>query len=145
MNLRQPHVLMLRSTFEEVAAATQRLRPLLPAWLDAGEQDAIEVATAEALTNIVRHGYGAVAGHAIRLQLEESRVGLAIDIWDRGRPMPDGLLRHADPVTTFGFDPTDLAALPEGGMGLALIKSAFDDVRYASREGVNRLTLVRWI
>ncbi len=41
------------------------------------------------------------------------------------------------------FDPTDLAALPEGGMGLALVKSAFHEVRYGSREGTNRLQLVR--
>jgi serine/threonine-protein kinase RsbW len=102
----------------------------------------VEIALAEALTNIVEHGYGGDSDENVRLRLLERPGALEIDVWDRGRPIPHERLEQAD-ETTFLFDPTDLDALPEGGLGLALIKSAFDEVRYSSRDGVNRMRLVR--
>ena len=135
--------LRVPSTLEAVADATQQLRGLLPDWLSASEADAIELAIAEALTNIVQHGYGGQPGHDVRLRVRERDAAVEIDLWDQGRPIPRERLRNADASTTFQFDPTDLAGLPEGGMGLALIKSAFHEVRYGSRDGTNRLHLVR--
>jgi len=41
------------------------------------------------------------------------------------------------------FDQTDIAALPESGMGLAIIKSVMDSVHYQTEHGINRLTAVR--
>ncbi|MGZ5179971.1 MAG: ATP-binding protein [Ramlibacter sp.] len=135
--------LVLQATLADVAPATQQVRQLLPDWLGADECDAIELALAEALTNIVEHGYGRDSNARVRLRLLERPGALEIDVWDQGRPIPPGRLEQADATTTFQFDPTDLAGLPEGGMGLALIKSAFHEVRYATRDGVNRLHLVR--
>lgn len=135
--------LLVPATLADVARATERLRTLLPGWLSDGERDAIELALAEALTNIVEHGFGSDSAHQVRLRVRERDAALEIDLWDQGRPIPPGRLRQADPSTTFHYDPTDLAALPEGGMGLALIKSAFHEVRYGSRDGMNRLHLVR--
>jgi serine/threonine-protein kinase RsbW len=135
--------LLVPTTLDAVAVATQQLRAMLPDWLDAAEIDAIELAVAEALTNIVRHGYDGQAGPDMRLRVLERAGALEIDVWDQGRPIPRGRLDSADATTTFQFDPTDLAALPEGGMGLALIKSAFHEVRYGSRSGTNRLHMVR--
>ena len=135
--------LRVPATLEAVAAATQQLRGLLPGWLSGSEADAIELAIAEALTNVVQHGYGGKPGQAIRLRVREREGAVEIDLWDQGRPIPRERLRNADASTTFQFDPTDLAGLPEGGMGLALIKSAFHEVRYGSRDGTNRLHLVR--
>ena len=135
--------LVVQATLAQVAQATQQLRGLLPDWLGDAERDAIELAVAEALTNIVKHGYGQDSEHQVRLRVRERDSALEIDLWDGGQPIPAGRLDHADPSTTFLYDPTDLAALPEGGMGLALIKSAFHEVRYGSRAGVNRLHLVR--
>jgi serine/threonine-protein kinase RsbW len=132
----------LQATLAEVATATQHARRLLPARIDAAACDRIELALAEALTNIVEHGYGGDAAATVRVRMLDRPGALEVDIVDRGRPIPDGLLEQADD-TTFDFDPTDLAALPEGGMGLALIKAAFHEVRYRSRAGVNRLQLVR--
>ncbi|MBK0392352.1 ATP-binding protein [Ramlibacter algicola] len=135
--------LRVPSTLEAVAQATQQLRALLPDWLSGSEADAIELAIAEALTNVVQHGYAGQPGHEIRLRVRERDAAVEIDLWDQGRPIPRERLRNADANTTFQFDPTDLAGLPEGGMGLALIKSAFHEVRYGSRDGTNRLHLVR--
>ena len=46
-------------------------------------------------------------------------------------------------VPVFEFDPTDVANLPEGGMGLHLIHSVMDEVRYHSEGGRNALTMRR--
>jgi len=135
--------LVVPATLAQVAQATQQLRALLPAWLSDSECDAIELAIAEALTNIVEHGFGADSTETVRLRLRERDSALEIDLWDEGRAIPSRRLKLADPSTTFQYDPTNLAELPEGGMGLALIKSAFHEVRYGSRAGVNRLHLVR--
>jgi serine/threonine-protein kinase RsbW len=138
-------VVELQAALAQVAPTTQRVRQLLPDWLAESERDEIELALVEALTNIVEHGYGGDSAHPIRLRLLERPGALEIDIWDRGQPMPEGLIENTDVSTTFLFDPTDLDGLPEGGMGLALIKAAFSEVRYGTRDGVNRLRLVRRI
>jgi len=135
--------LLVPTTLADVAQATQQVRGLLPDWLSASECDAIELALAEALTNIVQHGFGSGPGQPVRLRVRERGGALEVDLWDQGRPIPKDRLSLADPSTTFLFDPTNLAGLPEGGMGLALIKAAFHEVRYGSRDGVNRLHLVR--
>lgn len=139
----QESELLVPATLGDVAQATQQVRGLLPDWLSDGERDAIELALAEALTNIVQHGFGKDHGQPVRLRVRERGGALEIDLWDQGRPIPSARLAQADPSTTFQFDHTNLAALPEGGMGLALIKAAFHEVRYGSRNGVNRLHLVR--
>jgi serine/threonine-protein kinase RsbW len=125
-----------------VATATQQVRQLLPEWLEPAECDAIELGVAEALTNIVVHGYGGDTQETVLVRLLERPAGLEIEIRDRGRPIPPGRLEQAD-ETTFLYDPTDLGALPEGGMGLALIKAAFHKVSYRRKGGINRLRLVR--
>jgi serine/threonine-protein kinase RsbW len=139
----QESELLVPATLSEVARATQQVRGLLPDWLSASECDAIELALAEALTNIVQHGFGQDEGPPVRVRVRDGAAALEIDLWDRGRPIPSARLSQADPSTTFQFDPTNLAELPEGGMGLALIKAAFHEVQYGSRNGVNRLHLVR--
>ena len=85
-------VVELQAMLAQVAPATQRVRQLLPDWLDEAERDAIELALAEALTNIVEHGYGHDSPDRVRLRLVERSGTLEIDIWDRGRAIPDGMI-----------------------------------------------------
>ena len=117
----EDQVVLLQASLAQVAPTTQRVRELLPDWLGEPERDAIELALVEALTNIVEHGYGHDTTEPVRLRLLERSGALEIDIWDRGRPIPDGMIENTDVSTTFLYDPTDLDGLPEGGMGLALI------------------------
>lgn len=132
----------VHAALAQLAQATQRVRDSLPAWMEAAERDAVELGLAEALSNIVRHGYGGDSTQDIRVRLVERAGAFEVDVWDRGRPIPSDLLEQADD-TTFQYDTTDLDQVPEGGMGLALIKAAFDEVTYRSKGGVNRLRLVK--
>jgi|GEM_PF-1212507 len=72
-------------------------------------------AVGEAFNNIVEHGYGEREPGPIELEVGISSGHIEIDLFDWGH----------------GFDPKtvpapDLAALPEGGMGLFIIKSFMD-------------------
>ena len=75
--------LVVRATLADVARATEALRALLPQWLSGGERDAIELALAEALTNIVEHGFGSDSDHQVRLRVRERATALEIDVWDQ--------------------------------------------------------------
>lgn len=134
--------LVVQASLDDVAAATRRIRALLPPRLGDEVRDRLELGIAEALTNVVRHGYEGDSSRSMQVRLHEAQDELWVEITDSGLPIPPGLLAQAGPAA-FDFDPTDLQALPESGMGLPLIRSVFDRVGYASGPGWNRLTLVR--
>ena len=131
----------VQPTLDAVAHAVEAWQAQLPQRLHEHERFQVAIALAEVLTNIVEHGYGGAGGPAIELAWSEGRSGLVIEVRDAGRPIPADRLKQASRDTTFGFDPTDIGGLPEGGMGLGIIKTAFDHVDYRSEAGVNRLRL----
>lgn len=134
--------LVVRASLDDVAAATRRIRMLLPTRLGGEVCDRLELGIAEALVNIVRHGYEGDPQRSMQLRLHEEPDELVVEITDSGLPIPPDLLAQAGPAA-FDFEPTDLQSLPERGMGLALIRTVFDRVGYVSGPGWNRLTLVR--
>jgi serine/threonine-protein kinase RsbW len=131
----------VQATLSEVARAVERLEHELPRRLDEQERYQVAIALAEVLTNIVEHGYENRGGPAIAVTMNTTDRWLAVEVRDAGLPIPKHKLEQAGPETSFGFDPTDLAALPEGGMGLGIIKTAFEYVDYRSQGGTNRLRL----
>lgn len=133
----------LRADLGEVARVTAEMRALLPDRLAEDERNAVEIAMAEALTNVVKHGYDGGEG-SMRVLWREGSRDLKIEIADEGNPIDEHRLTAAGP-DTFAYDATDLGALPESGMGLALIKMAFDEVQYHSADGTNRLRLVKYL
>jgi serine/threonine-protein kinase RsbW len=133
--------LRFRSTLADVARVAEHLRGRMPAGLSAPEQDAVELGITEALTNIVRHGT-LDPDEPVELHWTERPGRLEIEIVDRGQAIPEHRLRDAGP-STFDFDETDIGGLPEGGMGLALIKAAFDHIDYRSDGGENHLHLIK--
>ncbi len=132
--------LLVQPTLQDVALAVQALERLLPPRLRGAERHAVEAALAEVLTNIVEHGFGNGAGEPIEVCCEEAGKLLVIEVRDRGEPVPAATLGAAGP-STFGFDPTDLGALPESGLGLAIVKAAFDVVEYRTEGAVNCMRL----
>jgi len=101
----------------------------------------LEIGVVEAVNNAIEHAYQWQAGHPVRVAVYLDDDTVRLDVADRGRPMPPGFNLCAAALPP--FDPGDLDSLPEGGMGLALIRSAADEVSYASRDGWNVLTLIR--
>lgn len=101
----------------------------------------MELATVEAVTNIVRHGWQNEAGHEIELTLTRRLNELEVTICDRGKPIP----REAFVASqcALDFDPKDVSQLPTGGLGLALMHTVADRLSYESVEGVNILRLFK--
>ncbi|NML16404.1 ATP-binding protein [Azohydromonas caseinilytica] len=120
---------------EVAALAAQRGDETLAAQIDLG--------LSEALSNIVRHGYEAHARDArVQLLWTEQPDRWCLRLFDRGRPIPEAALQPSahDP---FDFDPLALDSLPEGGMGLALLRASFDRVDYRIGPRGNLLVLTK--
>lgn len=90
----------------------------------------------ELLTNVMAYGYP--SGHDgadIRVKLERRGQGLQLEVMDNGRPF--------DPT---GVPPPDLALSLEerrpGGLGLYLMRSLAQDIRYRHEQGFNILTVI---
>lgn len=127
---------------EEVSAVAEALRAFMSGEVPAEARDAIELGVVEALTNVVRHGYAGTQAAAIELHFEQSADAAILELIDTGIPIPAENLQR-DSAATFDFDPDDIAALPEHGMGLSLIRLSFDAVEYRSAGGGNRLTMAK--
>jgi serine/threonine-protein kinase RsbW len=105
----------------------------------------IDLGLSEALSNIARHGYAPDAPDAnVQLVWTEQPGRWCLRLFDHGQPIPEAALQPgtADP---FDFDPLALDALPEGGMGLALLRASFDQVDYRAGPRGNLLVLTKFI
>lgn len=98
----------------------------------------IELSAVEAVNNAIRHAYAGRPGHLVEIDVRILSDALVIEVLDRGTPMRRPLRR-----VPLAFDPEDRENLPEGGMGLFLIQSIMDDVRYVSEKGSNRMTMTK--
>jgi anti-sigma regulatory factor (Ser/Thr protein kinase) len=94
------------------------------------ERGQIVLALDEAVTNIIRHGYQNAAGHRIEIQasFQENALEYRLRDW---APV-------ADPAA---FKGRDLADLRPGGLGLALLRMTFQEVRWEARPDGNDLIL----
>jgi serine/threonine-protein kinase RsbW len=126
---------------EAVGPVAEAVRALaLPVLGEEGAGD-LELALTEAVTNVIRHGYGPEGG-PVRVEAEVQGRQMRICIFDWGRQVPGEALAGAG-LHRFDFDPEDIEGLPAGGMGLSLITVLMDEVSYRTDLGQNRLTLLR--
>jgi serine/threonine-protein kinase RsbW len=88
---------------------------------------------AEVLNNIVEHAYACDRG-AIRLNLWQQGPVLAVEVVDRGAPMPGLCLPEGHLAEIGSFDD-----LPEGGFGWFLIRSMTSNLEYNRVGAENRL------
>lgn len=124
---------IIPATLEEVDGLARGLADLARPCLPAEKLVGLEIAVAEALNNVVLHGYGGAGGTiAAALSLGEKTV--TVEIRDRGRRVPEGAFAAAGRLD-------DLDPLVESGRGLGLIVGLSDRLDYASGPGGNRLTL----
>jgi serine/threonine-protein kinase RsbW len=100
------------------------------------DADRLELVVAEVLNNVVEHAYADDPQGIVTLIARPCRTGVAIQVRDQGRAMPDGTLPSGTrPVAT---DNTE--ALPEGGFGWFLIRDMTEDIRYRRVGPTNQLT-----
>lgn len=113
----------------------KELRQLLAsAGWDKKKMESILLATDEALTNVIRHAYGAQEAGSMIVEVDDSPEKTEIILEDQGRK----------------FDPTRAPApeLPRhkpGGLGIHFIRTIMDEIIYDEgfRDG-NRLHLIKW-
>lgn len=124
----------------ELSAVRDRLRRWAAAagWTDSDAAD-IVLAVDEALTNVIRHGYGGLPDQRICLKaqiIHDARrgAGIQITIRDFGR--------QVDPASIAGRDLNDLRP---GGLGVHIIRNVMDSAEYSRAEGGGmRLVMTRF-
>ncbi|WP_196259921.1 ATP-binding protein [Pelagibacterium limicola] len=118
-----------------VAWLDRELAPHCPQW----RYFQVRAAIVEAVNNVVSHGLdGGAPDQQIELGLRIAGRSVAIDLEDRGRPIPSDKL---DSARLPDFDPDHIDHLPESGFGLGIIAAAVDRLTYRSGSGRNCLTL----
>jgi serine/threonine-protein kinase RsbW len=117
--------LRLRSQLTEIVRARRWARDHAEsAGFEGIDVDAVELALAEALSNVVRHAYRGDPTQEIELEIESDETRLIVIVRDWGPP----------------FDPTQLAPadfeMPgPGGYGLRLIEELMDEVERDTSSG----------
>jgi serine/threonine-protein kinase RsbW len=98
----------------------------------------VELILAEALNNIVEHGYpDPQSGGPISVFCEHKDECLQIKLVDKGVPMPNGQMPIGLAVET----DVDFFDLPEGGFGWFIIKDLAKEVVYRRIDDANHLDL----
>jgi len=90
----------------------------------------------EAISNIIRHGFGGAApnGEDIHLTVAATPRALTLTIADRAPAFdPRGHIQPAHPAA--------VEAARVGGMGIHLMRQFAEALEYERRDGMNRLTL----
>ena len=137
-NAEQISALRIRSNPADLPAVRAQVR-VAAAAVGFSNEDAgqITLAVDEALTNVIRHGYGGCSDQPIDLRFETIRsgptTGLSITVRDFGRQVaPDSIRgRPLDDVRP-------------GGLGVHIIRSVMDEVIYEHAEdGGMRLIMLK--
>jgi serine/threonine-protein kinase RsbW len=134
--------LKMRSDLSLVSSLARAATAICEEHLTAEQLVEVDLALTEAVTNVIRHGYHEETAHSVRLSIALFKDRIAFELVDQAPPMDPTLLEHASGAR-FDFDPTDLESLPEGGMGLALIKLNMDAVEYTPRKHSNILRMAK--
>ena len=101
--------------------------------------NAVEICLTEALNNVIKHSYGGDTSKPIDINIRKDPKLLELEIVDVGAPRKNLIIKDLD------FDPADIENLPEGGMGLFIIKQLMDELDYSSKEGKNYFILKKWL
>ncbi len=102
--------------------------------LDSGR---IAVCAVEAVNNAIEHAYRNAPDRTVEITVSLYEDRLCLSVTD------DGLGMTTLPETALDFDPEDRESLPEGGMGLFIIRNFMDEVEYRSSPAGNVLFLTK--
>ncbi|WP_119154300.1 ATP-binding protein [Caldimonas tepidiphila] len=130
---------------EDVSRVCAEVAALAAERLGEAAAGEVDLGLSEALSNIVRHGYPPGSPDAdVQVVCVDAGDRWCLRVFDRGRSIPEERLRPSED-DPFDFDPERLDALPEGGMGLALLMASFDQVEYQAGTDGNLLVLSKRI
>jgi serine/threonine-protein kinase RsbW len=114
--------------------------------IDAHQAASLELCAVEAVTNAIKHAYGGALGHDVSLAVSFEGKRVDMEVSDSGLRMPEEQLKNlACGSDVLEFDPADLDTLPEGGMGLEIIRREMDEASYSTDGGNNCLKLTRFL
>ncbi len=126
---------------ENLAAVRRFVRKFLETLpLPGKEAELLVLGVDEACTNIIRHAYEGVPSRPIELSCECRTQSVCFTLRDYGRPVdPTALM--VDPAL---LEQRSIDEVTPGGLGLHLIRLAFDEVAFAPRQpSGTQLTLVK--
>lgn len=103
--------------------------------LSGTEASQMEACVVEVVNNAIKHSYHLQPGHEVDITISLYPDRIEFSICNTGEPMKSW------EKTSIDFDPQDVCALPEGGMGLYIIKSIMDEVTYEYLDGVNNFSM----
>jgi serine/threonine-protein kinase RsbW len=135
------------SNLEEVFLVSLVIRAVCShAGLDELQTAEVELCAVEAATSAIKHAYGGKPGRDVSVALAFTDQRLDLEVRDEGRSMPiEQRERLRNGSAVLAFEPSDLANVPEGGMGLEIIHRTMDLVEYSTDGGSNRLRLTKFI
>jgi serine/threonine-protein kinase RsbW len=96
---------------------------------------ACQLATCEAVENVIQHGYRGAAGGQVTLELRAQPGDLIIEIIDDAPPF--------DPTTYPLVSDASPDEMQVGGRGILMIYRVMDDVHYERRSNQNHLRLTK--
>ena len=96
----------------------------------------IQLATDEAVSNVIEHAYKGRANGSLELTCYFDNIKLTITILDQGKSFD--LTKVAPPDLK-----ADLSRRKVGGLGIYLMRKLMDDVRYEVTASGNLLTLIK--
>lgn len=105
--------------------------------LQQSDGDIVELCAVEAINNAIKHAYLEHPKGQVEITISLVNDQIELSVSDRGESMKTVLAPHLD------FDPENIEALPEGGMGLLIIHGLMDHVTYVARDGRNTLTMYK--
>jgi serine/threonine-protein kinase RsbW len=109
-------------------------------------RSSVELCTVEAMTNAIKHAYRGLPGNELLFEMSYSPERLELKIRDQGVSMNrEQIDKLANGSQVFDFDPEELDAVPEGGMGLEIIRREMDEARYTTDGGSNCFHLTKFL
>jgi len=104
----------------------------------------MEICVVEAVNNAIIHAYGNAAGNIVEVIIEINPDMICFKVCDTGKTMPQNVMESAKKAEPFG-DPEDIKGIPEQGRGLFIINQVMDEVRYDSFQGVNTMSMEKYL
>jgi serine/threonine-protein kinase RsbW len=139
--------LTIDSTLEQLFVVSSLVRGVCE-HLETDEFQAysVELCAVEAVTNAIKHAYLGAPGHEVTLQVSFTRERLELDVADQGLRMPqEQIVRLASGSPVCDFDPDCIEDLPEGGMGLEIIRHEMDETCYSTAGGSNSFRMTKFL